>query len=147
MSYKNIRIHSNFYYSIYQQLPLPQKKKMAFQRRLTEKKTAMYLLLSCLFSHNYKAVVLLAESFFRVFSRFFSFEEPKWNNLFSFVSNKTLLFFSVEQEKFSNRSSLGIFCCHTNHCVLSKYLIFMHPKFLYVREKIPTYHMKNFRHF
>ena len=84
------------------------KKKMAFQRKLTEKKTAMYLLLSCLFSH--KAVVLFAESFFRLFQSFFFSEEPKWNNLLSFVSNKTLLFFSVKQEKFSNRPSLGLFC-------------------------------------
>ena len=86
------------------------KNKDGFQRRLAEKKTAMYLLLSCLFSHNYKAVVLLAESFFRLFQSFFFLEEPKLNNLLSFVSKKALLFFSVKQEKFSTRPSLEIFC-------------------------------------
>ena len=69
----------------------------------------MYLLLSRLFSHNYKAVVLLAESFFRLFQSFFFLEEPKLNNLLSFVSKKALLFFSVKQEKFSTRPSLGRF--------------------------------------
>ena len=78
----------------------------------------MYLLLSCLFSHNYKAVVLLAESFFRLFQSFFFLEEPKLNNLLSFVSKKALLFFSVKQEKFSTRPSLEIFCWHTLHFVL-----------------------------
>ena len=78
----------------------------------------MYLLLSCLFSHNYKAVVLLAERFFRLFQSYFFFEEPKLNNLLSFVSKKALLFFSVKQEKFSTRPSLEIFCWHTLHFVL-----------------------------
>ena len=102
------------------------KKKMAFHWRLAEKKTAMYLLLSCLFSHNYKAVVLLAESFFRLFQSFFFLEEPKWNNLLSFVSKKALLFFSVKQEKFSTRPPLEIFCWHTLHFVLIHLFTFVH---------------------
>ena len=95
------------------QLAIATKIKMASNEHFLKKKKSEISSLSCQFSHN--VVVLLAQK--KGFFAFF-FEEPKWNNLLSFVPIKA--YFSVKQEKFSIRHLWG-FNLDSMHCLLKGY--------------------------